>query len=318
MALNMYWATLFVLLPTIIVLTAGKGVAVHVLKRLVRPRAEDRDSKEYLSRKHEAKRFRYTFLRVYLLVMGAEWLQGPYLYTLLRDEKALDESTVASLYVVGYAAAAASALCAGFLADRYGRRRACLAFCLVHALSSMSVLSDSLPVLYAGRLCAGVALTLLWTVFESWMVTEFKARGLDPCCGPIAPSSASDMDDEWSDVEKKGRIGPSGGITLSSMFGIMTTSNCAAAMLGGVLGHYIVLILGSRKYPFVAALVRAKPGDSFVLLRGHRGRGAGGRENPSLTAECIAGRGGSCRVSDDERLERELWTGRIQGRGRQS
>lgn len=130
------------------------------------------------------------------------------------------------MYVTAYIAAAASALVTGFLADRYGRRRACLVFCLIHTISCFSVLSDNRIVLFAGRALAGVALTLLWTVFESWMVTEYNTRGLDQ-----------------------------GSIPLSRMFGLMTTSNCMAAILGGVLGHCIVSLLGSRTIPFVAGVV---------------------------------------------------------------
>ncbi len=130
------------------------------------------------------------------------------------------------MYVTGYIAAAVSALCTGFLADRYGRRSACLAFCFIHTVSCFSVLADNMVVLFAGRALAGVALTLLWTVFESWMVTEYNARGLEQSSIP-----------------------------LSRMFGLMTTSNCMAAILGGVLGHCIVLVLGSRTIPFVAGVV---------------------------------------------------------------
>ncbi len=153
------------------------------------------------------------------------------MYTLLRDEKSFSEGTVATLYATTYISAAASALFTGFLADRFGRRRACLAFCALHSLSRLTVLATALPVIIAGRVLAGVALTLLWTVFESWMVTEFDARGL-------AASAAG-----------------GGGVSLGSMFGVMTTSNCMAAIMGGVLGHCIVLALGSRIHPFLAGIV---------------------------------------------------------------
>ena len=128
--------------------------------------------------------------------------------------------------MTAYIAAAAAALVTGFLADRYGRRLACLVFCVVHTVSCFSVLSDNRAVLFAGRALSGVALTLLWTVFESWMVTEYNVRRLDQSS-----------------------------ISLSRMFGLMTTSNCMAAILGGVLGHCIVLLLGSRTIPFVAGVV---------------------------------------------------------------
>ena len=134
------------------------------------------------------------------------------------------------MYVTAYIGAALAALVTGFLADRFGRRAACLVFCAIHTLSCLSVLSNQLPVLYAGRALAGVALTLLWTVFESWMVTEYHARGLDRSA-----------------------------LSLGGMFGLMTTSNCMAAILGGVVGHCIVLVLRSRTIPFVAGVVCCLP-----------------------------------------------------------
>jgi MFS transporter, MFS domain-containing protein family, molybdate-anion transporter len=88
------------------------------------------------------------------------------------------------------------------------------------------VLFDDLPILIVGRVLGGVALTLLWTVFESWMVTEYNARGL-------AESS----------------------LPISGMFGIMTTANCINAILAGVLAHCVVLALGSKSDPFIMGVV---------------------------------------------------------------
>ncbi len=252
MALDVYWIALIVLAPSSVLL-AGRGYLAGPLRRRLTWRwrwrrrqtakeggpdgGEQAEKEGALSSSEqadgdgdddddEARRFRRQFLQVYLLVMGSEWLQGPYTYTLLRDEKALPEATVAALYATAYASAALSALCAGFLADRLGRRRACLAFCALHALACLSVVSASLAVVFAGRVLAGAAMTLLWTVFESWMVTEHAARGLDRRPG-----------------------------SLAAMFGTMTTSNCTAAIVGGLLGHCIVVALGSRTHPFLAGIV---------------------------------------------------------------
>lgn len=149
------------------------------------------------------------------------------MYTLFRNEKTLDEATVATLYISTYVAAALSALFAGSLADRCGRRRACLAFCGAHSLAAASVCFDGLAVLVVGRVLGGVALALLWTAFESWLVAEYNARGL-------ARSSLS----------------------LGSVFGLMTTLKCVTAVVAGVLGHCVVLALGSKVHPFILSVVR--------------------------------------------------------------
>lgn len=147
------------------------------------------------------------------------------MYTLLRDEKKLPPHAVAILYTVTYSAAAVSAPCTGYLADRFGRRSACLAFCAIHSLAALSVLSNRFDILVLGRIPGGTSMTLLWTAFESWMVTEHNSRQLRQSAIP-----------------------------LDAMFGIMTVANCITAIMAGVLAHCIVLALGSKTHPFVLGL----------------------------------------------------------------
>ncbi|KAH8780166.1 hypothetical protein F5883DRAFT_485137 [Diaporthe sp. PMI_573] len=246
MQIDIYWTTLLVLLPTVVILT-GRSLILRPLARIQsRWQKVDTEEKppEYDSLPQgpadeadsgttngdDLRRFRRGFLSIYLLVMSSEWLSGPYLYALLRDDRGLPEPVVIGLYATAYTSAAVSALGVGFLADRYGRRRACLAQCVIHSCACLTVVfgGNYLPVLFLGRVLAGTALTLLWTVFESWMVTEWNARGLD-------------------------RSGAEGG--LSEMFGVMTTTNCMAAIVGGLFGHCMVSALGSKMWPFWAGIV---------------------------------------------------------------
>jgi MFS transporter, MFS domain-containing protein family, molybdate-anion transporter len=250
MQIDIYWTTLLVLLPTaIIIILTGHKIIIRLSSRIQSRSQEvktDDKPPEYDSLSQTAAaadgadpattdgddltRFRWGFLSVYLLVMSPEWLSGPYLYALLCEERGLPESVVIGLYATAYASAAVSALGVGFLADRYGRRRACLAQCVIHSCACLTVVfgGDSLPLLFLGRVLAGTALTLLWTVFESWMVTEWNARGLD-------------------------RGGAEGG--LGEMFGVMTTTNCMAAIVGGLFGHCMVSALESKVWPFWAGIV---------------------------------------------------------------
>ncbi|KAK7709824.1 hypothetical protein SLS64_006066 [Diaporthe eres] len=187
MQLDIYWTTLLVLLPTVIILT-GRNIIIRPLARIqsrwqkvnTEDKLEDDSSKladetEPRSTDDDLRKFRRGFLSIYLLVMSSEWLSGPYLYALLRDDRALPEPVVVGLYATAYTSAAVSALGVGFLADRYGRRKACLAQCLIHSCACLTVVfgGDCLPVLFLGRVLAGTGLTLLWTVFESWMNENF-------------------------------------------------------------------------------------------------------------------------------------------------
>ncbi|KAK5634522.1 hypothetical protein RRF57_010235 [Xylaria bambusicola] len=199
MGLDIYWIGLLVLVPVVAAAVAGHETILSSLRGTAAPEKREADPLE-----DEAREFRRTFLRVYLLVIGSEWLQNPFMYSLFRTEKTLDEATVAALYSSTYVAAAVSALFVGYLTDRFGRRRACLVFCGIHSLAAVSVCFDQLPILILGRVLGGVALTLLWTAFESWLVAEYNERG-------FARSSLS----------------------LSSLFGSMTTSKCITAIFAG-------------------------------------------------------------------------------------
>ncbi|EQK98084.1 major facilitator superfamily domain containing protein 5 [Ophiocordyceps sinensis CO18] len=189
------------------------------------------------------EKFIRVFLPVYLLVMASDWLQGAYVYTLYKDEKHLPESTVASLFTCGFLAAAMAALVVGSLADRYGRRLACLAFCVLYTASCLTKISDSVAVLWAGRLLGGVCTTLLFSTFESWMVTECFTQG-----GKDA--------------------------SLYTMFGVMSTLNSIVAIASGLVGEGLVAATGTKVSPFLAACVCLVL--AFLFMAKHWGENYGG------------------------------------------
>ncbi|TVY17096.1 Molybdate-anion transporter [Lachnellula arida] len=181
--------------------------------------------------------FKKKFLPVYLLAFGSDWLQGPYIYTMYKDEKGLPEETVAHLFTTGFLAAAISASFVGSLADRYGRRSACLFFCVAYALSCFTVLFDSIFILFAGRILGGLSTTLLWSVIESWMVTEFHRQHL----------------------EEAG--------SLSDFFGTMTTLNGVVAILAGLFAQRIADFTKTQAAPFMAAVVLLILAFGFISSR---------------------------------------------------
>src|ERR1700734_1386134 len=97
--------------------------------------------------------FRYLFSLIeHMDETNLTILQGAYVYTLYKDEKGLAESVVAALFTSGFLAAAISALFVGKLADRYGRRLACLIFCGTYAVSCLTKISNDVIILFIGRL----------------------------------------------------------------------------------------------------------------------------------------------------------------------
>ncbi|KAL6902910.1 hypothetical protein GGI43DRAFT_433090 [Trichoderma evansii] len=170
-------------------------------------------------------RFQRQFLVVYALVVAADWLQGPYTYAVYKNEKQLPEHTVALLYAFGFVSGAASAPFAGQLADRYGRRTACVAYCICYGITCLAMLSYGLDILYVGRFFGGIATTLLFSVFEAWMITEYHLLRLE---------------------ETK--------ISLSGIFANMTTISSITAICSGVLGDGLVQYCDSPLAPFLASL----------------------------------------------------------------
>ncbi|KAH0614891.1 uncharacterized protein H6S33_000527 [Morchella sextelata] len=184
--------------------------------------------------KDATSKFTRLYLVVYALTMGADWLQGAHIYALYREQMGFSEETVASFFTAGFLSGAVSAYFVGSLADRLGRRLICLTYCVAYTLSCLSTLYRSKPVLYGGRLLGGVSTSILYSCFESWMVTEFHSRGL------------------------------SRGGALSHLFGVLTAANSIVAIAAGVSSEWLVGVTGTRESPFMASCVLL--GIAFVAI----------------------------------------------------
>ncbi|KAJ3086218.1 Molybdate-anion transporter [Quaeritorhiza haematococci] len=122
------------------------------------------------------KKFKLNYLIVYALVMASDWLQGPYIYALYRDYNyTLDQ--IAILFVAGFLSSAVFGTVIGSIADKFGRKRMCIVFCIVYAVSCLTKLSPAFSMLLLGRVLGGIATSLLFSVFEAWMVSEHFSRG---------------------------------------------------------------------------------------------------------------------------------------------
>ncbi|NWT95614.1 MFSD5 protein, partial [Urocynchramus pylzowi] len=119
--------------------------------------------------------FQRRFLLGYLPALAADWLQGPLLFQLLRSRGFL-RGQIAALYSCGFAASLASGLLSAALADRLGRKKACvLSSGLCSAACLLQLSRDFLP-LAAARLLAGLGTSLLFSAFEAWYVHEHLER----------------------------------------------------------------------------------------------------------------------------------------------
>ncbi|MBA0768734.1 hypothetical protein Gotri_017516, partial [Gossypium trilobum] len=67
----------------------------------------------------------------------------------------------------------------GSLADKQGRRRACVTYCITYILSCITKHSPQYKILMVGRVLGGIATSLLFSAFESWLVAEHNKRGFE-------------------------------------------------------------------------------------------------------------------------------------------
>lgn len=133
--------------------------------------------------------FVWLYLTVYLICTAADWLQGPYVYALYESYGyTKDENAI--LFVVGFGSSAVFGVFAGLIADRLGRRTACVLYCILYILSCATKHFNVYWILMLGRLFGGAATSLLFSSFDSWLVSEHETRNYNSTLLSTAFSSA--------------------------------------------------------------------------------------------------------------------------------
>ncbi|SAL96083.1 hypothetical protein [Absidia glauca] len=122
------------------------------------------------------KAFQWSYLVVYLTVMGADWLQGPYLYKLYTTYGLAFEQ-IALLFLTGFLSGAFAGTALGSMADSWGRRKVCLLFCVTTIAALCLRLMEIYPILIVSHILSGASTALMYSVFESWYVSEHTSRG---------------------------------------------------------------------------------------------------------------------------------------------
>lgn len=116
-----------------------------------------------------------TYLPLYLCVVLADWLQGPYLYRLYHWHGFM-ETQVAVIYVSGMVSSALIFPAKDIVANWYGRRTTIVAFCFLYLLSCLATAVPNYGVLLVGRCLSGLSNTILFSALESWYVHEHTQR----------------------------------------------------------------------------------------------------------------------------------------------
>ncbi|KAF0930455.1 hypothetical protein E2562_032884 [Oryza meyeriana var. granulata] len=123
--------------------------------------------------------FKNNYIIVYSLMMSGDWLQGPYVYYLYR-QYGFDKGDIGRLFIAGFGSSMLFGTIVGSLADKQGRKRACITYCISYILSCITKHSPEYKILMIGRVLGGIATSLLFSAFESWLVAEHNKRGFDP------------------------------------------------------------------------------------------------------------------------------------------
>ncbi|KAF8878168.1 hypothetical protein CPB84DRAFT_1794359 [Gymnopilus junonius] len=195
---------------------------------------------------HAMKTLTRQYLVVYAIVMGADWLQGPYVYSLYREQYQFPERLVAVLFVTGFVSAGLAAPLVGVWADQHGRRKLCLVFCITYTLACLCISVPSLPILLVGRFLGGTSTSILFSAFESWLISSGTSLGLPPA-------------------------------DLSTIMGRATLVNGVVATAAGVLSNQLVKRTGGNFVaPFGASAVLLVVAWVVIKLTWTENYGAGG------------------------------------------
>ena len=123
----------------------------------------------------EFKAFQRNYLLVFLVMMFADWLQGPYTYALYAYY-GYNIQQIGVLFSIGYGTSLLAGIFIGAVTDKLGRKRMCLFFAVAYGISCLVKHSPDFGFLMVGRILGGTATSILFSAFESWMVSQHHAK----------------------------------------------------------------------------------------------------------------------------------------------
>jgi MFS transporter, MFS domain-containing protein family, molybdate-anion transporter len=133
-----------------------------------------------------------------------------------------------------------------------GRKKLCLVFCVSYTLTCACILFPVFPILLLGRVLGGISTSILYSAFESWLISSSTSLAL----------ASSD---------------------LSLIMGRATLLNGFVATTAGVVSNQLVANTKSFATPFIASAVLLIFG--YVVIRGTWIENYGGGGGVSLGAD---------------------------------
>ena len=166
--------------------------------------------------------FQRTYLSVYCLAVAGDWLQGPHVYA-LYESYGMSKHQIEVLFIAGFGSSMLFGTFIGSIADKFGRKTNCFIYGLLYGGACITKHFGDFNILMVGRLLGGIATSILYSAFESWMIYENGKRGHD-------------------------------GDALSSLFSNQFLSNSLVAITTGVAAQYAADWFGFVA-PFDMALI---------------------------------------------------------------
>uniref|UniRef100_A0A7S4DF87 Molybdate-anion transporter n=1 Tax=Lotharella globosa TaxID=91324 RepID=A0A7S4DF87_9EUKA len=195
-------------------------------------------------------KFQRNYVFVFLVMMMSDWLQGPYVYA-LYEYYGYSPEDIGKLFIAGFGSSMVFGTMVGSFGDSIGRRKTCILFGFLYIASCVTKHFSNYYILMLGRLLGGVATSLLFSVFEAWMVSEHFSRNFDPSLLGGTFSLAY-----FGNSIVAITAGLVGGFAADN-FGLVAPFDCSAAML--ILGTFVVSTTWNENYgnaskPFVEQL----------------------------------------------------------------
>jgi len=204
------------------------------------------------------KKFQNNFIMVFLIMMCADWMQGPYVYELYASY-GFDKETIGSLFVAGFGSSAICGPIIGALADTLGRKKMCMFFAVSYFLSCVTKHYTDLSILYIGRVLGGIATSILFSSFEAWMVTHHNKQGF---AGALLGDTFG-----WA-WGWNGMVAVAAGVVTgyaASYRGPVAAFDCSSVML--TIGFFIIAFTWTENYGSVNLNVSETLSNSISEMR---------------------------------------------------
>jgi len=205
------------------------------------------------------ERLRYVYVVGYLWMMAGDWLQGPYVYQLYASY-GYNGVDIGLLFVAGFASSALCGTLVASLADTYGRKNFTLIYALIYSAACLTKHWSNFSVLLIGRILGGIATSILFSAFESWIIAMSR-KDVNKTYQAVSERE-NDLEDNQRD---SAAARPTSSSWLSLTFSIAGQGNSMIAILSGLVGE-MGNQFGGPTVPFDLAIICLAIGAIFIAM----------------------------------------------------